>query len=201
MRQTIAEGVFASLDRLGWARCKLRDCGGWTVKGTSRRLPTTYRRLCVSLAGWDRRHQRRWVNARLRHPDTRDLPSGLLSEDKVFWKEFMVASRHGRIKERRMFSASALTYTSFFNRPMSPPLTTVQSRGSRRPAPRIPGRAARGWPSRLQGRSGSGQLLRASNAFFPSHRSVFQERRPANHIRYADHRLAAVGIGETQVFP
>ena len=141
------------------------------MKGTSRRLPTTYRRLCVSLAGWDRRHQRRWVNARLRHPDTRDLPSGLLSEDKVFWKEFMVASCHGRIKERRMFSASALTYTSFFNRPMSPPLTTVQSRGSRRPAPRIPGRAARGWPSRLQGRSGSGQLLRASNAFFPSHRS------------------------------
>ena len=38
VRQTIAEGVFASLDRLGWARCKLRglwrvDCGGWTVEG------------------------------------------------------------------------------------------------------------------------------------------------------------------------
>ena len=48
-RRTIAEGIFASLDRLGWAKSRLRGLWkslpprsrGWTAKGTWRRWPTT----------------------------------------------------------------------------------------------------------------------------------------------------------------
>ena len=38
------------------------------------------------------------------------------------------------------------------------------------------------------------------NIAFPSdHGAVFQERRPAHHIGYADHRLPSFGIGEAQI--
>ena len=76
-RHATVEGVFASLDRLGWERCKLRGLWkslpsrsrGWTVRDTSRRLRTTYRRPCVSLAGWERQARRYEANVQLRCPN------------------------------------------------------------------------------------------------------------------------------------
>ena len=41
-RRTIAEGTFASLDRLGWANPACGGCGRWTARATWRRWPTTY---------------------------------------------------------------------------------------------------------------------------------------------------------------
>ena len=40
-RQTIAEGTFALLDRLGWDQSRFGDYGRWTARGTWQRWPTT----------------------------------------------------------------------------------------------------------------------------------------------------------------
>ena len=53
-RQTIGEGTFASLDRLGWARTRLRglwkaDCEGY-MAGLAHNVLKAMRRLCQGLS-------------------------------------------------------------------------------------------------------------------------------------------------------
>ena len=63
-RRSTVEGVFASQDRLGWERCKLRGLWKVTVRATYRRLRTTFRRPCASLEEWARLGRRSLVNGR-----------------------------------------------------------------------------------------------------------------------------------------